>query len=50
MPYVVKTRRVSNGEIVISKVYDTKQEAKSHVDNTKKHWKHMYKNPRIKKI
>ena len=50
MPYVVKSRRVKTGAVVVSQVYKTKAEAQQHVSNTKKHWRHMYKNPRVKKI
>lgn len=50
MKYVVKSRRVSTGAIVVSRVYNSKEDALTHVRNTKKHWKHMYKNPRVKKI
>lgn len=50
MPYVVKSRRASTGQIVVSKTYDTKSEALQHARNTQTHWKHMFKNARVKKI
>jgi len=48
MAYVVTATR--KGKRIYSDVFKTKAEAQKHLNNTKKNWKHMIKNPRIKKI
>ena len=46
--YVVTATR--NGKRIYSDLYSSREAAQAHLNNTKKNWGKMFKNPRVKKI
>ena len=50
MKYIVNARWKKDNRRVHSEVFFNKDDAQKFVDNTKKHWFLMIKNPRIKKV